>query len=193
MAIEEKNTTNDFRKEKNVQPLRSLEEIENFKWALRRFCYERDYIVFLIGINTGLRIGDILNLTVKEIKGKNEISVIEGKTDKKRILYLGNIYDEIQGYIKTINTKWLFPSRKGEKPVTTTQIYRQFQKAANILENDNIGTHTMRKTFGYWYYKKTMDIVTLQKIFNHYSPAITLRYIGITDEQIKDSLSDFKL
>jgi integrase len=184
---------NNFRLYKNVQPLRTLEDIENFKWALQRFCGKRDYMIFLIGINTGLRIGDILNLTVKEIKGKKQISVNEGKTDKKRILYLSNIYDEIQDYIKEVHSKWLFPSRKGEKPITTIQAYRQFQTAANMIENKSIGTHTMRKTFGYWYYKKTMDIVSLQKIFNHYSPAITLKYIGITDEEIENSLTDFKL
>jgi len=182
-----------FRLHKNVQPLRTLAEIENFKWALQRFCGPRDHMVFLIGINTGLRIGDILNLTVKEIKGKKEISVKEGKTDKKRILYLINIYDEIQEYINGVHSEWLFPSRKGDKPISTIQAYRQFQKAANMIENESIGTHTMRKTFGYWYYKKTMNIGQLQKIFNHYSPAITLRYIGITDEEIENSLLDFKL
>jgi integrase len=176
-----------------VQPLRTLEEIENFKWALQRFCSKRDYMIFLIGINTGLRIGDILNLTVKEIKGKKQIAVTEGKTDKKRILYLSNIYDEIQDYIKGVHSKWLFPSRKGEKPITTVQAYRQFQTAANMIENKSIGTHTMRKTFGYWYYKKTMNIVQLQKIFNHSSMAITLKYIGITEEEIENSLTDFKL
>lgn len=53
---------------------------------------------------------------------------------------------------------------------------------------DGIGTHTMRKTFGYWYYKQSKDIATLQSILNHSHPEITLRYIGITDEEIENSL-----
>ncbi|BDP82253.1 hypothetical protein EfmAA290_29290 (plasmid) [Enterococcus faecium] len=49
------------------------------------------------------------------------------------------------------------------------------------LGRDDIGTHTLRKTFGYHYYKKTRDIATLMFIFNHSSQAITKRYIGITE------------
>lgn len=51
----------------------------------------------------------------------------------------------------------------------------------------------MRKTFGYWYFKQTKDIATLQMILNHSHPEITLRYIGITDEEIENSLNNFVL
>ena len=55
------------------------------------------------------------------------------------------------------------------------------------------GTHTMRKTFGYHHYKKFKDIAMLQKIFNHCSPEVTLRYIGIEQEQIEESYTQFVL
>jgi len=177
----------------DVQPIRDLQQLEDMKWALKRFCGERDYILFLLGINTGLRVGDMLGLTVKELKNKKVVTIKEGKTDKPRKLYLENIYDELNSYIKTVNSPWLFPSRKGDKPLTNVQAWRQFNKAAEMAEIPSVGTHTMRKTFGYWYYKKTLDIVSLQKIFNHFSPAITLKYIGITDEEIENSLKDFLL
>ncbi|MBR9930126.1 tyrosine-type recombinase/integrase [Enterococcus sp. 079] len=61
------------------------------------------------------------------------------------------------------------------------------------LGRDDIGTHTLRKTFGYHYYKKTRDIATLMFIFNHSSQAITKRYIGITEDEIGASLRGFKL
>ena len=64
-------------------------------------------------------------------------------------------------------------------------------KAVNLKEK--IGTHTMRKTFGYHHYKKFKDIAMLQKIFNHSSPAITLRYIGIEQDQIDESYANFIL
>ena len=51
----------------DVQPIKSLEDLDNMKWALRRFCGERDYIMFLIGINTGLRVSDILALRKEQI------------------------------------------------------------------------------------------------------------------------------
>ena len=51
----------------------------------------------------------------------------------------------------------------------------------------------MRKTFGYHHYQKFKDVAMLQKIFNHSSPQITLRYIGIEQEQIEESYANFIL
>lgn len=180
---------------KDVQPIRSLEKIEDMKWSLRKWCGERDYILFLLGINTGLRVSDLLKLKISDVKGKKKITVKEGKTEKKREIVLANIYDELNAYINTLEgTEWLFPSRKGNKPITRIQAYRQLNKAAEMVDmSDGIGTHTMRKTFGYWFYKQTKDIATLQKIFNHSSQEITLRYIGVTDEEIENSLYNFVL
>lgn len=180
---------------KDVQPIRSLEKIEDMKWSLKRFCGERDYIMFLLGINTGLRVGDLLKLTITDVKEKKRITVKEGKTKKGRTIYLGSVYEELNSYIETLEgTQWLFPSRKGDKAISRIQAYRQLNKASEMTDMpDGIGTHTMRKTFGYWYYKQTKDIATLQTILNHSHPEITLRYIGITDEEIKNSLSNFVL
>lgn len=180
---------------KDVQPLRDQEKIRNMKWSLKRFCGERDYILFLIGINTGLRVSDLLNLRVKDVRKKKKIVAKEGKTEKPRIIYLTNIYDELNDYIRTLDgTEWLFPSRKGNKPITRIQAYRQLNKAAGMVDiPEGIGTHTMRKTFGYWHYKQFRDIAELQKILNHSHPEITLRYIGITDEQIENNLKNFVL
>ncbi|MGS2776972.1 tyrosine-type recombinase/integrase [Robertmurraya sp. GLU-23] len=179
----------------DVQPIRSKEQIENMKWALKRFCSNRDYILFLTGINTGLRISDLLKLKVKDLKRKKRIMILEGKTKKARSIQLDNIYREIQEYIKTLDdSEWLFPSRKGDKPITVVQAYRQLNKAAEMAEiTEGIGTHTMRKTFGYWHYKQFKDVAQLQIILNHAHPEITLRYIGITAEEIENNLSNFVL
>lgn len=64
-------------------------------------------------------------------------------------------------------------------------------KSAGLSEK--VGTHTMRKTFGYHHYKKYKDIAMLQKIFNHSNSTITLRYIGIEQEQIEESYTNFIL
>ena len=57
----------------------------------------------------------------------------------------------------------------------------------------NIGTHTLRKTFGYHLYKKTKDVALLQCILNHSSPHITMKYIGINQEIIENELYKFNL
>ena len=67
------------------------------------------------------------------------------------------------------------------------------QKAAVALGRDDIGTHTMRKTFGYHHYKRNKDVATLQMLFNHSASSITLKYIGITDDEIDKSLENFSL
>lgn len=178
---------------KDVQPIRSKEKIEDMKWALRRHCSERDYILFVLGINTGLRVGDMLKLKVKDIKRKKRIVIKEGKTGKNRELQLGNIYDELNAYIDTLDSEWLFPSRKGDGHISPTQAYRQLNNAADFAGIESVGNHTCRKTFGYWFYKQTRDVAKLQNILNHSKPDVTLRYIGITSEEIESDLADFKL
>lgn len=179
---------------KDVQPIRSKDKIEDMKWALKRHCNERDYIMFLVGINTGLRVGDLLKLKTNDLKNKKKLVIKEGKTQKSRQLNLANIYEEVQQYINGLESEWLFPSRKGDKAITSTQAYRQLQKAADMADIESgIGTHTMRKTFGYWFYKQTKDVAKLQQILNHTHPEITLRYIGITAEEIEEDLNNFVL
>ncbi|WP_336771321.1 tyrosine-type recombinase/integrase [Bacillus bombysepticus] len=178
---------------KDVQPIRSKEQIADMKWALKRHCSERDYILFLLGLNTGLRVGDLLKLKVVDVRKKKKVVIREGKTKKARQLNLSNIYDEIQEYIRTVDSEWLFPSRKGDKAITTTQAYRQLQKAGDMAGLDAIGTHTMRKSFGYWFYKQTKDVAKLQQILNHSHPQITMTYIGITAEEIEEDLNNFVL
>lgn len=180
--------------EKDVQPIRSEEKIDDMIWALRRHCSERDYILFLLGINTGLRVGDLVEIKVKDIKRKKEMKLKEGKTGKTNdTLALENIYDELNAYIDTLDSEWLFPSRKGDSHITPTQAYRQLNKAADMAGVEHVGNHTLRKTFGYWHYKQFKDVAELQKILNHSKPDVTLRYIGITAEGIRSNLAKFKL
>ena len=168
-----------------VQPIRSKETIAQFKNILLHRSY-RDYILFVIGINTGLRISDILQLKVEDVKGTH-IVITEKKTNKHKRFYInGQLRKELSKYIEGMNDNdYLFPSRKGDKPITRVQAYRILNDVAEKLGIDEVGTHTLRKTFGYWHYQQYKDVAILQDIFNHSSPSVTLRYIGITDD-IKD-------
>lgn len=178
----------------NVEPLRTPKEIKEFKDGLLDTCTERDLFMFVLGINTGLRISDLLKLKVGDVRGKTITQLIEQKSGKVRKLFLGSIQNEVIQYCDgKEDNDYLFPSKKGGKPISTTQAYRVMDKVADWLGRDDVGTHTMRKTFGYHYYKKTKDIATLMEIFNHSAPNITKRYIGINDEEIENSLKDFKL
>lgn len=187
-------------KEKNVQPLRTTKEVEDMKWALGRSCSERDKFMFTFGINIGLRVSDIVPLKVKDVLNKTHILVREKKTERtksqnkvNRFMIPVKLRKEIEDYTRNMDPEdYLFPSKKGGH-ISPTQAYRSLAKAAETLGREDIGTHTMRKTFGYFYYRKTKDLAFLQEIFNHSSPKITKRYIGITREEIDESLEDFYL
>lgn len=187
----------------NVQPLRTAEEIENMKFAIKRGnkgtpkrqeLAERDLLIFLVGINTGLRVNDIVKLKVGDVRGKDSFIIFEGKTNKKRTVNISMIKNEIEAYTTGKRSdEYLFKSQKGDKPITTTQVYRILSSAADYVGYDYVGTHTMRKTFGYHHYKQFKDVAILQEIFNHSAPSITKRYIGIREDEINDTLNGFRL
>lgn len=178
----------------NVQPLRTQQEINDFLFCLRRNKNaERDVFLFLIGINSGLRMSDIVKLKKKDVISSKNPRIVEQKTGKTRILYLSSLQELIQDYTKDLEPEdYLFPSTKGGHLEVNT-VYQMFQKVAALLDRDDIGTHTLRKTFGYHYYKKTKDVATLMEIFGHSSEKITKRYIGINEDEISETLLNFRL
>ena len=182
----------------DVQPLRSADEIETFREAIAVSSSDRyrkrNLLLFTIGVNTGLRISDIVKLRIEDVKYKTEVVIREGKTRKPRKIFLNTIMADIADYLEDMPDEgWLLPSRKGDGHITTTQAYRILTKAADYIGRSDIGTHTLRKTFGYHFYKRTKDVATLMEIFNHDSQSTTKRYIGIRDDEIADSLKDFRL
>ncbi len=179
----------------SVEPIRDKKQIELVKRILKENGI-RDYLLFLMGINVGLRISDILKLKVKDVKDKKYVTIKEQKSGKiKRFPITDSYKTTLEDYIIDKHTdEWLFPSQKGDKPITRIQAYRIINNAclkAGIMTN--IGTHTLRKTFGYHFYQETKDVALLQCIFNHSAPSITLRYIGINQDIIDTSLRAFAL
>ena len=180
-----------------VQPIRDKKKISAMKTLLKAK-NEKYYLMFRIGVNVGLRVSDILTLKVGDVRAKDHVTICEKKTGKaKRFLVPATLQKEIALYIKENNMsdeEYLIQSRKGNnKPITRIQAYRVLNEVAEQIGIDEVGTHTMRKTFGYHHYKQNKDVAILQDIFNHSAPSITLRYIGITDDIKDDTLKDFNL
>ena len=177
-----------------VQPIRNLKQIETIKKLLKQQNL-RDYCLFTVGINSGLRISDLLNLTVSDVvengKLKDRIRLREKKTNKFKDFPLSdNAKSAIREYLKTREYKQnepLFISRKNKGFLLRQQAYKIINDAAKSIGiKDKIGTHTLRKTFGYHAYNSGYDLSLIQKLFNHSSPSITLRYIGITQDELDD-------
>lgn len=170
-----------------VQPIRDLDTIQDIADYLIVRNY-RDYMIFMVGIYTGLRISDILKLRVRDIRGKNNIYIREKKTNKEKSFPINEELKPIlDDYVENLKDyEYLFKSRKGiNKPISRECAYRILKNAAKAFGIDCIGTHTLRKTFGYHLYQQTHDIVAIQQILNHSSPSITLRYIGV-NQDMKD-------
>ena len=174
-----------------VQPIREKSKIELMKNNLKT---ARDRFLFVLGINTALRISDLLKLKVEDVRGTH-LDIKETKTGKIKKHFINpTLQDEIERYTENMKEHdYLFPSRKGTKPISRIQAYRILNETAKSLGIDEIGTHTMRKTFGYHYYQKTKDIATLQQLLNHSAPSVTMRYIGLHQDAMDKALEDFSL
>ena len=177
-----------------VEPIRKISQIRKIE-KLLNLQSKRNLILFSIGINCGLRISDILSLNVGDVKNKNFIEIKEKKTGKfKKFPINSKLKPMLDDFVKNRkNNEPLFLSIFNNRleRVGAYYIITDVCKKAGLEEK--IGTHTMRKTFGYHHYKKFKDIAMLQKIFNHSTPQITLRYIGIEQEEIYQSYSNFIL
>lgn len=168
--------------------------------SLKRF-KEYKFLLFVsLGGYCGLRIGDILSLKWEQIIGKNELHLHEGKTGKYRRITMNA---SLQAIIQQVYTslerehhlqagQYVFKGRSGQ-PMSrqyVNRILRQlFQKSKIKVQNPS--SHTLRKTFGKRVYevndRSEASLILLSSIFNHSSTAITRKYIGISQETIKDA------
>jgi integrase len=179
-----------------VEPIRDIDQIKKIKDYLLAKNY-RDYLFFIIGINTGLRISDLLKLKVSDVKDKYHIIIKEQKTGKEKKFTLNEqIRFEIERY--TGNKKeeeYLFCSKRNRlSPIDRIVAYRTLNEAAEATGlNTKMGTHTLRKTFGFHLYQQKKDVALLQYLFNHSSPSVTLRYIGINQNVADEAMRGFSL
>lgn len=170
-----------------VEPIRDMNLVLDIADYLKAQRY-RDYMLFIFGIYSGLRISDILPFRVRDLRDKDYIMIRETKTNKeKRFPINDELKPILREYIRDKKDyEYLFQSKQGKnKPITRQQAYNILKGAANAFGMDAIGTHTLRKTFGYHMYQQTKDAVTIKEILNHSDISITLRYIGI-NQDIKD-------
>ena len=177
-----------------VEPIRDSSVVQMITDALREDKTRqgsRRYLLWLSGIYLGRRVSDILQLKVGDVRGRQKIRIRERKTGKRADLYivpeLQTVYNERLANMDPDD--YVFKSPKfDDRPITRRTAYRDMQhikEMADLADDMMIGTHSLRKTFGYHYYQKTHDIATLMTLFNHSSERTTLIYIGIMLDEIK--------
>ncbi|RTE05501.1 tyrosine-type recombinase/integrase [Paenibacillus whitsoniae] len=177
-----------------VHPIKDPEVVADIKAFLKEN-NKRNFMMFLLGVDTGLRICDILKLRVRDVVGSH-IEVKEKKTGKnKRILITKELRKEIKEYVSGMQQhEYLIRSREGyNKPIGRNMAYKIIREVAREFSLQGIGCHSLRKTFGYtFYHLSDKDVGMLQQFFGHSSPKITLRYIGIEQDSLDSLLKRYK-
>jgi integrase len=180
-----------------VSPIEDLKDIQSIKKILSD--NPRDLLLFTMGINNGLRAGDLLQLKVKNVKylkiGES-FMIKEKKTGKYNSLVINKaVHKALKSYLEELNPNdedFLFASRKGKKPLTVQSVnalMKRVAKEINLNNQKNYGAHTLRKTFGYIQRTKYgISWEILAERFNHSTPAVTRRYLGITKEEVSQIL-----
>ena len=168
----------------------------------------RNKLLFVIGINVGLRASDLITLKwsffldgVKdgEYKFKEFYTLQPKKTRKQKkfvkLFFNNTVKKVIVEYLNEFPTdnldEYMFKSREGDCAIAATTLWRIIKNAAKEAGiNQNIGSHSLRKTWGRFCFEqaedKTRALVLLQKAFNHSSQDVTLHYLGLLDEDIQD-------
>lgn len=177
----------------------------------KRMIARRDKMMFLIGINLGIRASDLCSLRYSffmEDDGsfKDFYSLQPKKTRKQKKfvkLYFNDVVKKaISDYIKKYPVEdvngYIFKSRKGDGPITEKSLWRIIvEVTAEAGINKNVGSHTLRKTFGRFVWHNAEDknksLVILQTIFNHSSQSVTAKYIGLTDNEVSDVFNELNL
>ncbi len=182
---------------KTVDPIRDLDDIKAIIKNLDD--KPRDHLLFVMGVNNGLRTIDILKIKVKDVKYRkiNEsFGIVESKTKKKNFLHINSkVYESLHRYLnysKLHDDDFLFTSRKGSSQITVihaSRLIKQWTK--NIGLKGRYGAHTLRKTWGYIqrvYYNVPFEIIC--KRFLHKNPSTTMVYLGIQDAEVKNVLKN---
>ena len=184
-----------------VEPIRDRKKIAQIKNQLRGQRRYRDLLLFVVGINTALRISDLLELRIEHFindqqRIRNRFWIKEHKRGKRQEVVINNsIREVLEEYLAAhpsiltdhkhfifFNTKansFMQPIRRGQSWKVITTICRQ------VGLRGNFGTHSLRKTWGYHARMQGVDLALIMHKLNHESIAYTKRYLGITDDELQ--------
>jgi len=187
-----------------VEPIRSESQIKMIKGNLYRQKNPRDFLLFVFGINSGLRIGDLLSLKLGDVKDsrgglKDDLDITEQKTGKTRKVFFNKqIKDALNHYLKKTDIfdldRYLFINEKSKRnrPITRVRAYQLINKwCKDVGLNCKVGGHTLRKTFGYHLRKQGISIEQISSLLNHQNVRVTFRYIGISQDEDRSVIKGF--
>ena len=154
-------------------PIKDEKIIEQIKEKYRNNGDFQQLLIFLLSINTGLRVNEVLSLKVKDVKNKTCINIKNGIA----VILSEEIRDIISEQVKNKRLNdWLFRT-KSDNQMARVQVHRKFREICDELGYTLYSIISWSKTFAYFYYQKTKDIGFLQWYFNQPSAEMALDYI----------------
>lgn len=192
---------------KNPNDLIDMQRYFLYDCSKRESLRLRNWLFFALGINMGFRVSDLCKLRWENIfiphtetfNNSDWNQLTETKTGKTRqVVITPAAQKAINFYISSLDLNPLdlnprsyvfWSNKKSELHVQPDTMHDWIKKAARALDLPfNVGTHSMRKTFGYMLYKSTgNDIGVVQAALNHSSTKNTLRYINMTQETMREA------
>ncbi len=184
-----------------VEPIRTKKAIEVIKSSLHN--KPRDLCLFTLGINTAYRANELLSIRVGQVRHLQVGDVLDLKQSKTRTYRMVTVnrtaVEAIRDYLKrdryllmAEEDSSLFYSRFGEV-LTVPSVTRKVKSwCADVGLRGNYGSHTMRKTWGFWQYKRGKPIPLLMEAFGHTTQKQTLDYLCIQAEDVAE-LYDMEL
>lgn len=186
-----------------VEAVKTKEEIGMVEHLFRKHGGELYADLWRIGVNMALRISDLLAIRYEDIdlgKEKPVYELREGKTGKRRKVLINETAkaiikrrceahpsDVFLFQVHSNRTKSMEP-----KPVSRFSVAKKFQEVGEIV-GVKLGTHSMRKSRGWAMHNAGVPIEKIAKVLNHSNPAVTMRYLGITEQEVLDTYEAFEL
>lgn len=178
-----------------VQPIRDPVIVRDIAEYFKKK-KERDYIMYLMGIYLGRRISDTLAMKIKDVRDKDHLKIRERKTGKMiKLDFHPELKRALQKYCEgKDDNDYLIKSRNGKnKAITRERAWEILKEAADAFNLDQIGTHSLRKIFGYHLYINSgNDIALVQKALEHEDENDTIRYLGIDSQKVNRAIKSLK-
>ena len=184
-----------------VEPIRDRKKIAQIKNLLRGQRRYRDLLLFVVGINTALRISDLLQLRIVHLVDdqqhiKRRFWIREQKRGKRHEITINNsIREVLEEFLEAYsgvadNPKhFLFFNTKIKNYAVSIKRGQAWKFITTICQQvglrGNFGTHSLRKTWGYHARMSGVDLALIMHKLNHESIAYTKRYLGITDDELQ--------
>ena len=180
-----------------TQPIRNKNQVRQLAEYYLNRGYIRNYVLIILGVNTALRISDLLRLRWDDVYDFGQgsvrayVEIVEQKTGKSKAIALNQSARNALTLFASQaaeSGRYLIENQRTGMAISRIQAYRLIRAAAEALEfQERVSCHSLRKTLGYHAWKKGVALAVIMEIYNHSSIAVTRRYLGVTQDD-KDAV-----